>query len=242
MTAEPGPDLGELPEAYRRWRESELGRITDRIEEQLILDLIGSVSGKRVLDVGCGDGVLSVQLARAGARVTGLDNEPRMLVAARRRADDAGLQVAFIDGSGQALSLDDCSFDIVVAVTVLCFVEETERVFFEMARVLRPGGRLVIGDLGRWSSWAARRRMAGWLGSKTWRAAQFRTPGDLKKLAIDAGLLVETVRGAVYYPPCKLGARWLSPLDSGLSRITTLGAAFIALAATKPIQASGDDK
>ncbi len=242
MTAELGPDLGELPAAYRRWRESELGRITDRIEEQLILDLIGSVSGKRLLDVGCGDGALSVQLARAGASVTGLDNEPHMLDAAVRRANEAGTRVAFIDGSAQALPLDDCSFDTVVAITVLCFLEEPERAFCEMARVLRPGGRLVIGELGRWSSWAARRRMAGWLGSKTWQAARFRTPGGLKKLAIDAGLSVETVRGAVYYPPSNLCVRWLSPLDSGLSRITTLGAAFIALAATKPIQAPGDHR
>lgn len=240
MTSSNSTDLSELPAAYRKWRESDLGRITDRIEEELILDLIGPVSGKRLLDVGCGDGVLSVRLAQSGADVTGLDSEPQMLVAARRRANESGVQVSFVDGAAQALPMNGCSFDIVVAVTMLCFVADPEHAVREMARVLRPGGRLVIGDLGRWSSWAARRRIAGWLGSMTWRAARFRTTGELRRLAFEAGLLVETVRGAVYYPPSNLCARWLSPLDSGFSRHTTLGAAFIALAASKPMQDRGD--
>ena len=69
-------DLASLPAAYRAWRASDLGRITDRIEEELILALTGPVAGKRVLDVGCGDGVLSVRLAQQGAHVTGVDVDP----------------------------------------------------------------------------------------------------------------------------------------------------------------------
>ena len=233
-------DLSELPAAYRKWRQSELGRITDHIEEELILKLIGPVSGKRVLDVGCGDGVLSVTLAQAGADVTGLDYDPLMLAAARRRANDAGQKVALVEGDAQSLPFADSAFDIVVAVTILCFVAEPVRTFHEMARVLRPGGRLVIGELGRYSIWAAKRRIAGWFGSKTWRVARFRTARDLEKLAIAADLEVETVRGAVDYPPSNLSARRLSPYDQRLSRLSTFGAAFIALTARKPMQAPGD--
>ena len=232
--------LSSLPAAYQLWRESELGRITDHIEEELILRLIGPASGKRVLDVGCGDGVLSVRLAQAGADVTAFDNELRMLVAARRRADEAGQKVALVEGDAQSLPFPDSAFDIVVAVTVLCFVAEPERAFHEMARVLRPGGRLVIGELGRFSIWAAKRRIAGWFGSKTWKVARFRTARDLKNLAVAAGLEVETVRGAVYYPPSNLSARWLSPHDEKLSQLSILGAAFIALKARMPMQAPGD--
>lgn len=235
-------DLSELPASYRKWRQSELGRITDRIEEELILKLIGPASGKRALDVGCGDGVLSVRLVQAGADITGLDNEPRMLVAARRRADEAGLKISLVEGDAQSLPFADSAFDIVVAVTVLCFVAEPERAFRETARVLRPGGRLVIGELGRYSTWAAKRRIAGWLGSKTWKAARFRSAGDLENLAVAAGLEVETVRGAVYYPPSDLAARWLSPLDEKFPQLSTLGAAFIALSARKPMQAPGDQR
>jgi len=233
-------DLSELPSAYRKWRMSELGRITDRIEEELILDVIGPVRGKRLLDVGCGDGVLSVRLAQAGANVTGIDSDPRMLATARRRAEEASIQIAFVDGDAQTLPFDDRYFDIVLSVTMLCFVSGPERTVRELARVLRPGGLLVIGELGRFSLWAARRRIAGWLGSKTWRAARFRTASELNNLVASAGLKVDPLRGAVYYPPSDLCARWLSSCDRPLSRLTTVGAAFIALTARKPGPSPGD--
>ena len=52
----------------------------------------------------------------------------------------------------------------------------------EIARVLNPGGRLVIGDLGKWSLWAASRRIRGWYGAEMWRAARFRSAGELRRL------------------------------------------------------------
>jgi SAM-dependent methyltransferase len=125
------------------------------------------------------------------------------------------------------------TFDIVVAVTVLCFVPHADGAASEMARVLRPGGRLVIGELGRYSLWAAKRRLSGWLGSRTWRAASFRSAGEMKRIATSAKLHVMAIRGAIYYPPYNLCARWLGPIDRHLAKVTTTGAAFIALAADK---------
>lgn len=232
-------DLTGLPAAYQQWRTSELGRITDHIEEELILDFIGPASGKRVLDVGCGDGVLGVRLARDGADVTGLDSDPLMLEVARRRLVDAKVIAVFVDGKAEALPFPDASFDVVVAVTVLCFVPEPLKAFAEMARVLRPGGRLVIGELGRHSLWAAKRSIAGWRGSRTWRLARFRTGAELRGLAEATDLDVEVVRGAVYYPPNNCCARTFAHIDGPLSRLTTFGAAFIALAASKPMEHSG---
>ena len=230
-------DLTGLPAAYKKWRSSELGRITDRIEEELILSLVGPVSGRQVLDVGCGDGALSARLAQDGAQVTGLDSNPRVLEAARRRASSSETRPTNVTGSADTLPFPDGSFDVVAAVTVLCFLPDAENVFREMVRVLRPGGRIVIGELGRHSLWAVKRRIAGWLGSATWRSARFRTAGDLKASATGAGLEVEVVRGAVYYPPCTRCARWLSRFDRCLSRFITFGAAFVVLAARKPLKA-----
>ena len=75
------------------------------------------------------------------------------------------------------------------------------------------------------------RRLRGWLGSPTWRAARFRTAAELRVLAQQAGLSVTAIRGAVYYPPVGLLARVLAPIDSWLGGLTTVGAAFIALSA-----------
>jgi ubiquinone biosynthesis O-methyltransferase len=236
--SETAQSAGLLPD-YERWRSSELGRVTDHIEEDVILALVAPVFGKHVLDVGCGDGVLSARLAQEGAQVTGLDSDPRTLEAARRRTSSAKIRPTFVCGSAETLPFPDGSFDIAVAITVLCLLSDPEKAFREMARVLRPGGRIVIGELGRHSFWAVKRRLSGWLGSRTWRSARFKTASDLKELAHAAGLEVEAVRGAVYYPPCNRCARWLSQFDRRLSGLTTFGAAVIALAARKPLQAAG---
>ena len=191
-----------LPDAYRRWRASRLGKITDALEEALLLELIGSPGALRILDAGCGDGALATALAGRGANMTGVDADPHMLAAGRVRAEGMGMNLTFVEGDVRALPFPDASFDVVVAVTVLCFVPDAQHAVREMARVMRPGGRMVIGELGRWNLWAAKRRIKGWLGSATWRAAKFRTAHELERLVRSAGLDVTATRGAIFYPPC----------------------------------------
>lgn len=222
------------PQAYAGWRATTLGTLTEAIEHRVVLDMMGGLVGLRLLDVGCGDGTLICAAAARGAMVAGIDADPAMLAAARQRMARAGLEAALREGRVEELPFPDASFDVVASVTVLCFVGDAGRALREMARVLRPGGRLVIGELGRWSTWAALRRVRGWLGSTTWRAARFRTPGELRTLVQQAGLSVTAIQGAVYYPPANLLARLLAPLDPWLGRLTRLGAAFIVLGATKP--------
>ena len=68
--------MAGLPASYSRWRESRLGKITDTIEAELLFDLLGPIDGLRVLEVGCGDGMLAAALSRLGAGVTGLEPDP----------------------------------------------------------------------------------------------------------------------------------------------------------------------
>ena len=219
------------PKAYESWRATSLGAVTEALEQRLILDLMGNLEGAHILDVGCGDGALVCAAASRGAEATGVDPDPAMLAAARTRADKDGITAAFLEGRIERLPFPDAAFDVVVSITVLCFVPDASAAVREMARVLRPGGRLVLGELGRWSLWAIIRRVRGWLGSATWKAAHFRTGTELRALAKQAGLSVTAIRGAVFYPPVGLLARALAPLDSWLGRLTTFGAAFIALSA-----------
>lgn len=225
----------ELTTSYARWRSSRLGQVTDALEHELLFEMLGSVAGKTLLDVGCGDGALALDLARRGAIVTGLDPAPAMIAAARQRSETAGMQTRFIDGKAEKLPLEDAAFDIVVAVAVLCFIEDVERAFAEMSRVLKPGGRLIIGELGRWSMWAAYRRIRGRLGNPTWRAVKFHTARELRRLAQAAGLEIVEVRGAIHYPPCSLAAQLLAPIDLRLGCNSTIGAAFIVVSAIKPL-------
>jgi len=221
------------PKAYESWRATPLGAVTEAIEQRRILELMGNLKGVRVLDVGCGDGILACAAASRGAVVTAVDPDPAMLAAARVRAEHAGVKANFMDGRIERLPFADASFDVVAAITVLCFIADASAAVGEMARVLRPGGRLVLGELGRWNLWAAIRRLRGWLGAATWKAARFHTAGELCALAEQAGLRVTAIRGAVFYPPISLCARLLAPLDSWLGCHMTMGAAFIALSAAK---------
>ena len=107
-------------------------------------------------------------------------------------------------------------------------------VFGEIGRVLGPGGRLVIGELGKWSSWAAVRRIRAWAGSQLWQRGRFRTAGELQNLAKQAGLVPGPVRGAVLNSRWVTAARVMAPLDEVIARFTTIGAAFLALSAQKP--------
>lgn len=227
------PALEGLPDAYADWRRSTLGRITDALEERLLIDRIGPVRGVRILDVGCGDGVLATRLAQGGARVAGLDTSADMIAAARRRAKAAGVEIDLVEGDAGGHPFPAGHYDCVVSVATLCFVDDPRSTIREMTRVLKPGGRLFLGELGRWNLWAAQRRVKGWLGSKLWRSAHFRSRGDLIELATEAGLAGVTVNGAVFYPPFGLAAKAMAPIDPWFGRWTTLGAAFLVVSATK---------
>jgi SAM-dependent methyltransferase len=226
------PELG--PDVYAKWRASGIGPITEQLQRRLILALLGDVRGRTVLDVGCGDGDLAIELWHRGATVTGIDASPEMIKAARLRAKREGADISFMVGEAVSIPFDPRYFDVVAAVTILCFVANAAPVFCEIARVLKPGGRLVIGELGKWSLWAAARRLRAWLGSKLWRRGRFRTASELRSLASGAGLIPAAMHGSIYYPRWTWAARRLVPYDAALSRITTFGAAFVALTVDKP--------
>lgn len=178
--------------------------------------------------------MLTLKLARSGARVTGLDTDPRMLAAARDRLGAANAEAQLLRGDVQALPFEADTFDLVVAITVLCLVPDPSLAVHEMVRVLKPGGRLVIGELGRHSLWAAMRRVRGWLGSATWSAAHFWSRAELRRLVEASGLKVGAMRGAIFYPPVGWFASLAASVDPWLGRRATFGAAFIALAAVRP--------
>jgi ubiquinone/menaquinone biosynthesis C-methylase UbiE len=128
-------------------------RVKDEAEaRQAYLDLMVLAAGERVLDVGCGSGVVTREIAErvgAGGRVVGLDPSPALLAVARELAQEAGIgdRVEFREGSALQLPFPDGSFDAVLCVTVLSHVPGGEGTIPELARVLRPGGRLGIFDL-----------------------------------------------------------------------------------------------
>jgi ubiquinone/menaquinone biosynthesis C-methylase UbiE len=111
-------------------------------------EFIGDLSGKTVLDAGCGEGYNTRLLARSGARMTGVDISQRMIELARQEEQREPLGIRYEVASFSDLSLfDDESFDAVVSSMALMDGRDFEGAVKEIFRVLRPGGELMFSIL-----------------------------------------------------------------------------------------------
>ena len=118
------------------------------VNNPAFFDLIGDISGLRVLDAGCGDGYHTRMLARMGARVTGVDISEAMLATARKEEGLEALGIRYEILSFTKLDpFGDASFDAVVSMMALMDCPDLEGSLTEFARVLRPNGMLAFSIL-----------------------------------------------------------------------------------------------
>lgn len=115
------------------------------------LHLLQISPGERVLDIGCGSGVVTREIAKRVAPhgvVVGADSSSALLTVAREHADDAGVgaNIEWRQADCRELPFRDASFDVVIAATVLAHVPQAERALPEMVRVTRQGGRVGVFD------------------------------------------------------------------------------------------------
>ncbi len=101
-------------------------------------------SGDKVLDVACGAGNATIPAAQTGAEVTGLDLTPRLLEQGRAAAAEAGVEIDWVEGDAERLPFEDESFDAVISVFGCMFAPDHRAAAAELARVLKPGGRLAV--------------------------------------------------------------------------------------------------
>lgn len=120
-------------------RQEQLYGVGERLVRRMAIG-----SGDVVLDVACGTGNAAIPAAQAGAQVSGVDLSPEMLAVARRRAEAVGAEVEWTEGDAEQLPFDDARFDVVLSTFGCMFAPRHEVAADEIARVLRPGGRMGV--------------------------------------------------------------------------------------------------
>lgn len=163
---------------------------------------VGGLEGKRVLDAGCGGGLLAEAMARRGAEVTGIDPSAGAIGAARAHAKEDGLQVSYVESSCADHAADSAgAYDVVTCMEMIEHVDDPAAAVADLASMVGKGGSLVLSTVNRTP--VAGLLMIGVLegalgvidrGTHEYR--MFRTPAEVGGWCRDAGLRVADVAGA----------------------------------------------
>jgi len=134
------------------WEMGDFGAISREVGAPAAAEFAAALDvrpGEKVLDVACGTGAVSIPLALRGAELTGLDISKRLLAEARERAVDAGIRISLDEGLAEELPYPNAAYDWVVSMFGVMFSSQPNVTAAEMARVLRSGGGLCLGNWTR---------------------------------------------------------------------------------------------
>ncbi|MGE0228275.1 MAG: class I SAM-dependent methyltransferase [Dehalococcoidia bacterium] len=175
---------------YDDWYASATGRRVLHAEQECVSTLLHGAP-RPWLDLGTGSG----RFGGAVQAEVGLDPAPDLLRIAARRMP------AVVRGVGESLPFGEATFGAVLAVAVFEFLDDPIPVFREVGRVVRPGGRFVIGFFPREGPWAEAYRAQGCDSGSVFHGAVFFSPGDLGAIATATGFVVEGARATLFERP-----------------------------------------
>jgi 2-polyprenyl-6-hydroxyphenyl methylase/3-demethylubiquinone-9 3-methyltransferase len=181
--------------------------------------------GLRLLDIGCGGGLLSEPMTRLGFAVTGVDASERNIGVARVHAERSGLAIDYRASTAEALiEAGEAPFDVILNMEVIEHVAEPAAYLADCARLLAPGGLMIVATLNKTLKSLAFAKIGaeyvlGWLpkGAHDW--SKFIAPQALMDMAKGEGLTVDGPFGVAYDP---LGDRWSRSTDCSINYMITV--------------------
>lgn len=202
-----------------------LDYITTQIAAEFDRDLTGPApfGGLRILDIGCGGGLLSEPMARLGAEVVGADAAARNIPVARLHAEQSGLTIAYRNCAAEDLAAAGETFDVVLNMEVVEHVADPLAFLTACQTLLRPGGLMICSTLNRnpksyLMAIIGAEHVMRWLPKGTHDWSKFITPDELFDLIRRAGLDPVDRKGMVFNP---LAWSWsLSPRDLSVNYVT----------------------
>tara|TARA_E500000305_G_scaffold6175_1_gene4889 strand:- start:205 stop:966 length:762 start_codon:yes stop_codon:yes gene_type:complete len=185
-----------------------LGLIREWLSDHFVLSETAETpfGGLKLLDIGCGGGLISEPLTRLGAAVTGIDADARTIGTARVHAEQAGLEIDYRVSLAEDLAAEmPGAFDAVIASEVIEHVADPALFAASLAKLVRPGGAVFVTTLNRtmksllFGKFAAE-YVLRWVpaGTHDWR--QFLTPEELRALLTEAGLVMAEKTGIRFDP------------------------------------------
>jgi len=171
-----------------------------------IEEVVGGLDGKRVVDVGCGGGILAEAMATRGANVTGIDLGEKPLAVAKLHTLESGVRVEYRRIAAEALARDEpAAFDVVTCMELLEHVPDPASMIRACATLARPGGQVVVSTINRNpKSYLFAIVGAEYVlrllprGTHDW--SRFLTPSEVVRDARRAGLALAAMTGLVYNP------------------------------------------
>ena len=170
----------DWPDRYDGWFETPIGRLVKKYETDVLLEMLQPRQHEKILDVGCGTGVFTIDVLSAGADVTGLDLSFPMLKSAVRKLPE--ISFAGVVADMTALPFADQSFDKTFSMTAIEFVNDIQKAIDELNRVTRKKGIVVLTTLNSLSPWAERRIGEGRKGHSLFENMTFRSPEEMAGL------------------------------------------------------------
>lgn len=178
-----------------------------------------SLSSLRLLDIGCGGGLLCEPMANLGAEVVGVDPSPDIIETARTHAREQGLAIDYRCAAAEDLAEAGERFDVILNMEVVEHVADVELFLNACGRLVRPGGLMFMATLNRTLKAFALAILGAeyvlrWLPRGTHRWEKFVTPEELEKALRAAGLSPRKPVGVVYNP---LSDSWLQSTDTDVN-------------------------
>lgn len=162
-------------------------------------------AGLRLLDIGCGGGLLSEPMARLGASVVGVDPSEKNIGTASVHAGEVGLDIDYRVGTAEHLAAAGETFDVILNMEVIEHVADPAAFAQTCTGMLRPGGLMVVATLNRTlksfgMAIIGAEYVLGWLPKGTHQWEKFITPGELRGWLSAAGAAVRDETGVTYSP------------------------------------------
>jgi ubiquinone/menaquinone biosynthesis C-methylase UbiE len=170
----------DWPVTYDQWFTTSIGQLVKKVEGELLFDLIKPNPGDLILDAGCGTGVFTLDLLHVGCHIIGIDLSMPMLARAKQKA--RGYPFRIVRADLLSLPFSENSFDKVISVTALEFIEDGRGAIDELFRVTKRGGSLVVATLNSLSPWALQRKAEARQKHTIFERAIFRSPEELLSL------------------------------------------------------------